>query len=38
MYVDGRGVPQSDMEPVRWFRLAANQGHAAAKLAIGQVE
>ncbi len=26
MYFDGNGVPQDDVEAVRWFRLAAEQG------------
>ena len=31
MYKNDRGgVPQDDAEAVRWFRLAANQGDAAA--------
>ena len=35
MYNSGRGVPQDDAEAVRWFRLAAEQGVAAAQLALG---
>ena len=31
MYADGRGVPEDDAEAVRWFRLAADQGHAYAQ-------
>ena len=26
MYDNGRGVPESDAEAVKWFRLAAEQG------------
>jgi len=28
MYAEGRGVPQDDAEAVRWYGLAAEQGHA----------
>jgi hypothetical protein len=31
MYFDGRGVPQDFVEAVKWFRLAADGGHAEAK-------
>jgi TPR repeat protein len=31
MYSDGQGVPQNDAEAVRWYRLAAEQGHAGAQ-------
>ena len=31
MYSDGQGVPQNDAEAVRWYRLAAEQGHAEAQ-------
>ena len=34
MYAD-RGVPQDDTEAVRWFRLAADQGLAAAQFNLG---
>ncbi len=30
-YGDGRGVSQDDAEEVRWYRLAADQGHAGAQ-------
>ena len=35
MYVNGRGVPEDDVEAVRWFRLAAEQGDALAQLGLG---
>ena len=31
MYEKGRGVEQSDMEAVKWFRKSAEQGHATAQ-------
>ncbi len=31
MYANGDGVPQDDVEAVRWYRLAADQGNAAAQ-------
>ena len=31
MYKNGEGVPQDDVEAVRWFRKAAEQGHAGAQ-------
>ena len=31
LYVSGTGVPQDDLEAVRWYRLAADQGHTAAQ-------
>ena len=31
MYREGRGVPQDAGEALRWFRLAAEQGHATAQ-------
>jgi TPR repeat protein len=30
MYGNGRGVPKDDMEAVRWYRKAAEQGDAHA--------
>jgi hypothetical protein len=30
MYLTGEGVPQSNQEAAKWFRLAARQGYAAA--------
>ena len=31
MYENGRGVAQNDDEAVRWYRLAAEQGHSRAQ-------
>ena len=30
MYDNGDGVPQDEVEAMRWYRLAADQGFAAA--------
>jgi TPR repeat protein len=35
MYLDGDGVPENDAEAVRWYRLAADQGHADAQYNLG---
>ena len=35
LYVKGQGVPQDYAEAVKWFRLAANQGHAGALHNLG---
>ena len=35
MYRDGDGVPKDDAEAVRWYRLAAEQGHARAAYNLG---
>ena len=35
MYAKGEGVPQDDVEAVRWFRLSAEQGHASSQGALG---
>ena len=35
MYVNGRGVPEDDVEAVRWYRLAAEQGNAGAQGMLG---
>jgi TPR repeat protein len=35
MYSEGLGVPQDYGEALRWFRLAADQGDAAAQINIG---
>ena len=35
MYATARGVPQDDAEAVRWFRLAAEQGHDSAQSRLG---
>ena len=35
MYANGRGVPEDDVEAVRWYRLAAEQGYANAQFLLG---
>jgi TPR repeat protein len=35
MYEKGRGVAQDDVEAAKWYRLAANQGHAQAQFNRG---
>ena len=35
MYERGYGVPQDDKEAVNWYRLAAEQGNAAAQYNLG---
>ena len=35
MYADGLGVPQDDVEAVRWYRVAADQGLALAQFSLG---
>ena len=35
MYAMGRGVPQDDVEAVRLYRLAADQGQASAQYNLG---
>ncbi len=35
MYANGWGVPQDDAEATRWYRLAADQGLAAAQFNLG---
>jgi S1-C subfamily serine protease len=35
MYHFGQGVPQNFAEAVRWYRMAANQGHAIAQFNLG---
>ena len=35
VYATGAGVPQDDVEAVRWLRLAAAQGHARAQNNLG---
>ena len=32
---NGEGVPENDAEAVRWFKLAAEQGYAAAQRSLG---
>ena len=36
MFAKGRGVAQDDAEAVRWYRLAAAQGHAGATAALAR--
>jgi TPR repeat protein len=31
MYDNGEGVPENDIEAVKWYRLAAQQGYAKAQ-------
>ena len=35
MYVNGTGVPQDDVEAVKWYRKSAEQGFAMAQLKLG---
>jgi TPR repeat protein len=35
LYVEGRGVQQNDVEAIRWFRVAAEQGDAYAQCGLG---
>jgi TPR repeat protein len=35
MYEDGKGLPQSYTEALKWHRLAADQGHAFAQYKLG---
>ena len=35
MYANGEGVVEDDAEAVRWYRLAADQGHADAQYNLG---
>ena len=35
MYSNGEGVPENDVEAVRWYRLAAEQGNALAQDKLG---
>ena len=37
MYRNGEGVPQDYAEAVKWFRLAAEQGHACAQTLLGAI-
>ncbi len=37
MYGNGQGVPEDLVEALRWFRLAAEQGHAEAQNNIGRM-
>ena len=36
MYARGQGVPQDDTKAVKWFRKAAEQGHAGAQFNLGK--
>lgn len=35
MYAEGQGVQQDDAEAVKWYQLAAKQGHAIAQAYLG---
>jgi TPR repeat protein len=35
MYAQGEGVPENDVEAIKWFRLAAEQGHTGAQYSLG---
>ena len=35
MYIQGKGVPENDVEAVKWFRRAAEQGCAKAQFNLG---
>jgi TPR repeat protein len=35
MYAIGEGVPENDIEAVKWYRLAAEQGYFAAQSNLG---
>ena len=35
MYGKGQGVPRDDEAAVRWYRQAADQGHASAQFNLG---
>ena len=35
MYATGNGVPQNDQEAAKWYRKAAEQGHAGAQFLLG---
>ena len=37
MYYDGEGVPQDHIEAAKWFRMAAEQGHAPAQSILGSM-
>jgi TPR repeat protein len=37
LQINGQGVPQDDVAAVRWFRLAADQGHAVAQHDLGEM-
>ena len=35
MYDNGLGVPEDDIEAVRWYRMAAEQGYAKSQFNLG---
>jgi hypothetical protein len=37
LYVEGKGVPRDSNEGMKWYRSAAEQGDAAAQVALGQM-
>ena len=37
MYEIGLGVPENDVEAVKWYRLAAEQGYASAQYKLGNM-
>ena len=37
MYDEGKGVAQDCQEAIKWYRLAAEQGTAAAQTSLGQM-
>ena len=37
MYDNGQGVPKDFQEAARWYRLAADQGHAKAQTLLGRM-
>jgi TPR repeat protein len=37
MYITGRGVPEDRAEGIRWYRKAADQGHANAQNVLGDI-
>ena len=36
MYDNDHGVPEDDKEALKWYRLAAEQGHAKAQYNLGR--
>ena len=37
MYAKGKGVPEDDREAVKWYRKAAEQGHAWAQMRLSSM-
>ncbi|MBF0125104.1 MAG: sel1 repeat family protein [Magnetococcales bacterium] len=37
LYQRGQGVPQNDIEMMKWYHAAATRGHAAAQIKLGSV-